>query len=223
MKHSLLLFTGLLLGTAGAASAQNTAQATTLPPAAHIKPAFNNVKATATFQVEPQVSSVGWIGRKVTGRHNGTVELKEGQLQVHNNQLVGGSFVVDMGTILDEDVEDAETNAKLVTHLKSDDFFGVAQHPTATFVIKSLKYTKVDDSGNNTLIAGVLTIKGKSMGLLFPAKVGIKNGLAAASGSVNVDRTKFDIRYGSNSFFDRLGDKAIDNDFTLNFNIIAKQ
>jgi hypothetical protein len=75
---------------------------------------------------------------------------------------------------------------------------------------------------NNVNVTGDLTIKGITKPVTFPAKVGVKNGVAAASGTAVVDRTKYDIRYGSKSFFEGIGDKAIDNDFSLTFNVIAK-
>jgi polyisoprenoid-binding protein YceI len=114
------------------------------------------------------------------------------------------------------------SNEKLVGHLKSDDFFSVEKNPTATFVITSVAPLKGDACGNNATITGDLTIKGKTNPLSFPAKVGVKNGMAAASGTATIDRTKYDIRYRSKSFFESIGDKAIDDTFTLTFNVIAK-
>ena len=178
--------------------------------------------AAQPYQVQPQLSTIGWVGKKVTGQHNGTVQFKSGQVLVKGTQITGGTFVVDMTSLKNTDLTDAETNGKLLGHLKSDDFFSVEKNPTATFVITSIKPLKGDASGNNATITGNLTIKGKTNSLSFPAKMGVKNGVAAASGTATVDRTKYDIRYGSKSFFESIGDKAIDDAFTLTFNVIAK-
>ncbi|GAA4369948.1 YceI family protein [Hymenobacter saemangeumensis] len=180
-------------------------------------------KGTA-YKVQPQLSTLGWVAKKVTGQHNGTVQFKEGTVLVQGNQVAGGTFVVDMNTIKVEDLTDANYNGKLVGHLKADDFFGVDKHPTATFVITKVAPIKgAAAEANNANITGNLTIKGITKPVTFPAKVGVKEGLASASGTAVIDRTQFDIRYGSKSFFESIGDKAIDNDFTMSFNVIAKQ
>ena len=180
--------------------------------------------ATASYKLEPQLSTLGWVGKKVTGQHNGTVEFKEGEVLVKGNQVVGGNFVVDMTTLKDEDIKDAGGNGKLIGHLKSDDFFSVEKNPTATFKITSLAPIKgAAADADNMTVTGDVTIKGITNSITFPAKVGVKHGLPAASGTATVDRTKYDIKFRSKSFFENLGDKVIDNDFTMTFNVIAKQ
>lgn len=179
-------------------------------------------KGAATYTVQPQLSTLGWVGKKVGGQHNGTVSLKDGSVQVKGNQLVGGTFAFDMSSIKVEDLKDAEWNGKLVGHLKNDDFFAVDKNPTATFVITSVKPIKADANGNNAQITGNLTIKGKTNPVTFPAKVGVKDGVASASGVATVDRTKYGVQYGS-TLFGAAADKAIDDNFTLSFNVIAKQ
>lgn len=179
--------------------------------------------ADKTYKVQPQLSTLGWDGKAVTHGHNGTVQFSGGDLLVRGNQLVGGTVMVDMKTIKATDIKDAETNTKFMGHITSDDFFGVSAYPTATFKITKVAYVKGAAAGaNNANITGDLTIKGKTNSITFPAKVGVKGGVAAASGTATVDRTKFDIKYGSKSFFDGIGDKAINDDFTLSFNVIAK-
>lgn len=177
--------------------------------------------APETYKVQPQLSTLGWTGKKVGGQHSGTISLKEGTVQVKGSQLVGGTFVVDMTSLKNTDLTDADYNAKLVGHLKSEDFFGVEKNPTATLVITSVKALKGDAAGNNVTITGNLTIKGKTNPLSFPAKVGVKNGVAAASGTASIDRSKYDVKYGS-TLFGAAADKAIDDVFTLSFNVIAK-
>ena len=180
--------------------------------------------ADKTYKVQPQLSTLGWVGKKVTGQHDGNVQFKDGSVLVRGNQIVGGTFVVDMNTLKVTDIKDADTNGKLVGHLRSEDFFSIDKNPTATFKItKVATLKKADAAGNNANITGDLTIKGITQSITFPAKTGVKGGLASASGTATIDRTKFDIKYGSKSFFESIGDKAIMDDFTLSFNVIAKQ
>ncbi|UYZ65036.1 YceI family protein [Hymenobacter weizhouensis] len=185
-------------------------------------PGTDNAASTA-YKVQPQLSTLGWTGKKVTGQHDGTVQFKDGEVQVRGNQIVGGTFTVDMTSLKVTDIKDQDANGKLVGHLRSDDFFSIEKNPTATFKITSLAPLKGDANGNNATVTGDLTIKGITQKVSFPAKVGVKNGRAAASGTATIDRTKFDIKYGSKSFFESIGDKAIMDDFTLSFNVIAQK
>lgn len=156
--------------------------------------------------VDVDKSQVTWKAYKVTGSHAGTIALKSGTLSFEGDKLVGGEFNVDMTTITTTDIQ-GEYAKKLNGHLKSDDFFGVATHPTANIFFKTVKA-----SGKNsyTIIAD-LSIKGKSNPVTF--EISIYGNKATAS--LKVDRTKYDIRYGSSSFFDNLQDKAIYDEFDL--------
>lgn len=156
-------------------------------------------------------STVEWIGKKIGGAHNGEVKITSAFLDIKNGEIVGGKVVMDMTTITNTDLEDEGYNQKLVGHLKSDDFFGVEKYPTALFeVTKSTKF-----KNGNASVTGKLTLKGKTEEITFDVS---KSGVVY-SAKVEVDRSKFDIRYGSNSFFDNLGDKAIDDIFILKINL----
>jgi polyisoprenoid-binding protein YceI len=150
-------------------------------------------------------SSIEWKGEKVTGSHNGTIKLKEGYLEMDGDALTGGMFVVDMTTIEVTDLE-GNSKGKLEGHLRSDDFFGIKNHPTATLVVTSATPAK-----NGYKVEGKITIKGTTEPITFNL---VKNGDTATAKLV-IDRTKFGIRYGSGSFFDNLGDKTIYDDFEL--------
>lgn len=182
--------------------------------------AFKNPTKPVTYTVDAAKSTITWIGRKVTGSHNGTITLKSGSLNVDGKKVTGGSFVIDMTSIKNVDIKDAEGVAKLEGHLKADDFFGVTKFPTCNFVI-----TKVAGNGANVTVSGNLTIKGVTKPLSFPATVAVNadGTVSALAGKIIVDRTKYDIRYGSKSFFDSLGDKAIDDEFELNVKLVAKK
>jgi len=159
--------------------------------------------------VDLKLSKVTWKGYKVTGQHEGTINLKEGKLIFADNKLVSGNFIIDMTTLGSTDLE-GEWKGKLDGHLKSDDFFGVEKHPTANFVI-----TKVENNGTNYIVTGNLTIKNITNPITFDMTVNENS----ASAFLKIDRSKFDVRFGSPSFFNDLQDKAIYDEFDLNVNL----
>ncbi len=169
---------------------------------------------TTTLEANTEKSSIVWDAAKVTGTHTGTIELASGSLDFDGNVLVGGEFTVDMTTINTTDLE-GEWKDKLDGHLKSDDFFGVANYATSSFVITKAKRL----NAKNYEITGDITIKGITQSVTFPAEVDAK--AKSAKAKITLDRTKFNVRYGSNSFFDNLGDKAINDEFTLTVNIVS--
>ncbi|MEM7086101.1 MAG: YceI family protein [Bacteroidota bacterium] len=155
-------------------------------------------------------SSISWKGKKILGSHTGTINLKEGHLEMDGDQLVGGMFVVDMTSITVTDLEAGKGKEKLEGHLKSPDFFGIEAHPTATLLIN-----KATKEGNTYEVSADITIKGKTEAINFELEMG----KSAATTSFKVDRTKFGIRYGSGSFGDDLGDKAISDKFLLDVSL----
>lgn len=176
------------------------------------------------YKVDVAKSDLKWHAKKVTGEHMGNIALQSGEMQVNGNKIVGGTFVIDMNAITCTDIKDAEYNGKLIGHLKSDDFFSVEKNPTATFKINSVKPIANAAAGKpNATVTGDLTIKGITNQVSFPATLAVKNGVASAKADVTIDRSKFDVRYGSKSFFDNLGDKAIYDDFVVSLDVTAKQ
>lgn len=169
-------------------------------------------------------SNVKWHGEKVAGAHDGEIAVKDGQLLVADGELTGGEIVIDMTTITNTDLTAEEDNAKLVGHLKSDDFFGVEKHPTATFEITNATPIENAAAGAaNYNVEGNLTIKGKTEPVSFPAVVVVENGTVNAKADVTVDRSKYDVRYGSETLLGELGDKAISDEFIVTFDVTAKQ
>ncbi len=156
-------------------------------------------------KIEIKESTIKWKGKKVLGSHNGTIDLQSGYFEMEGDQLVGGKFVVDMTSISNEDLT-GDNRAKLEGHLKSDDFFGVSDHPTATLVINSA--TK---NADGYMVNGDITIKGTMLPITFD--MDMANGMATTG--LKIDRTKFGVRYGSGSFFDNLGDNTISDNFEL--------
>ena len=159
-----------------------------------------------TKKVDAAKSSINWLAKKVTGQHNGTVNLKEGVLVFKGAKLVGGSFTADMTSLTSTDLT-GEWLGKLNGHLKSEDFFGTEKFPTATLVFKTIAKKGADVYA----ITADLTIKG----ITKPVSFELTTTANSATTKFMVDRTVYDIRYGSKSFFESIGDKAIDNEFEL--------
>ena len=162
--------------------------------------------AAQTKTVDTSKSTVNWEGKKVTGQHSGTINLKSGTLIFKGNKLAGGTFTVDMTSLTATDIS-GQSQGKLNGHLKSEDFFGTEKHPTSILIFKTIA------AKSKTLytVTADLTIKDKTNPVTFDLT--IKGNTATTT--FNVDRTKYDIKYGSGSFFDNLGDKAIYDDFQL--------
>lgn len=178
---------------------------------------FINPVKESSFKVDVQKSNIAWNGKKVAGQHSGNIKLTGGTLSLNDGKLSNGSFNINMNSITCTDLQ-GEWADKLVGHLKADDFFGVEKFPTSSFVI-----TKVSPASAGTVnISGNLTIKGITKAISFPASMSVSgNTLTASAKGVKVDRTRYDIRYGSKSFFDSIGDKAIDDEFTLDITLVA--
>lgn len=177
------------------------------------------VEATSeSFTVNTEGSSIEWRGFKPTGQHNGTINLAAGSFDVYDGTIAGGNFTVDMNSIVDLDIPaDDEKNAKLVGHLKSADFFDVEKFPTATFEI-----TGLEENEGKTMLSGNLTLKEKTNNITFPVNISKENDtLSLSSETFTIDRSKWDVKYGSKSFFDNLGDKFINDDIEITVSVKA--
>ncbi|OEJ98878.1 lipid-binding protein [Flavivirga aquatica] len=170
------------------------------------------------FTANVSSSTIEWKGFKPTGSHNGTMHLKTGSINVVDGKIVGGSFLIDMTSIIVTDIpkEDAG-NAKLLEHLKNPDFFNVEKYPTATFEITSLK--EID---NKTMVSGNLTLKELKNNVTLPVTISNENNIISLiSDTFTIDRTKWNIKYKSKSIFGDLGDKFINDDIELKIIIKA--
>lgn len=155
-------------------------------------------------------SSIQWVGEKVVGSHQGMISLKSGELIYDDNQLVGGSFVIDMTSLTCTDLT-GEYKSKLEDHLKSDDFFGVNKFETASLSINKV----IEIKSKSHSVTAELTIKGITKTINFVAQIDENN----LNANIKIDRTKFDVKYGSGSFFDDLGDNMIYDEFELIVNL----
>jgi len=205
------------------------------------------VSEDGVYNVEVSTSTLAWTGSKtfVEGYEDtGSIALSEGSLEVVDGRLAGGSFVVDMTTIQTVSTGLGSGSANLDKHLEREDFFSVEEYPEAMLVITDVvpaeDFTNMVDSdeeaeaseeegdtkeawdGVTYQVTGDLTIKGNTHPVLFIAEVYEgEAGAVVAEANIRIDRSKYDVRYGSGSFFDDLGDKAIDDIFTLDVMLVA--
>ncbi len=176
-------------------------------------------------------SKVHWTGTKPTGEHYGVVGLKDGYLMFEDGQISGGNFVIDMTSIQVDDLEDPEMNQKLTGHLKSEDFFEVESYPTATFEITNVEPAgdvsgEVLDDGfePDVKITGNLTMKDSTKSVSFYATVDeVGDKIDATSNTFIIDRSEWNVRYGSRSFFDDLQDQFIYDDIALKIDLSAEK
>jgi polyisoprenoid-binding protein YceI len=157
-------------------------------------------------------SNVHWLGKKVTGQHEGNIKLKNGNLKINGNKIEGGSFTIDMTSIVCTDITDVETNKKFIGHVTTGDFFEVDKYP-----ISSLEITKVRGSR----ITGNLTIHGVTQPISFTYSSSKDKNSMKVTAQLTIDRTAYGIKYGSKNFFASIGDKAIDDLFTLDVTLVA--
>ena len=175
-----------------------------------------------TLQVDLENSQIKWIGRKVTGEHAGTLNLSEGWVVMEKNTVLGGKFVFDMASITNIDIESPEWKQKLEDHLKTEDFFHTDSFPHAILEIKGRQLVVIDNSNKSEQILAELTIKGITHEIKFPYDLTKSQNNLTAEGSLDIDRTLYNIQYNSGKFFEDLGDKLIYDDFTVEFRVQTK-
>jgi polyisoprenoid-binding protein YceI len=171
----------------------------------------------APATVNKTESQVRWEASKVTGTHWGYVPLKNATLDYSGGKIKGGSFDMDMVNLTVEDLTDAKSKGNLTGHLKSDDFFSVEKFNTSSFKITEAK----SSNGTDYTITGNLTIKGITQKISFPAKVSVAGKKVTATGQIKFDRTKFEIKYRSGSYFEDLADKMIYDEVKLDVKLVA--
>lgn len=173
----------------------------------------------ATFQIQTSSSTLQWTGKKVLGLHTGSIQIAGGHLQFINNQISGGEIEVDMSSIVITDIPDPETNQTFLAHLRHEDFFAVESYPISHLSVQR----SVHVEKNRHRIEGHLTIKNLRHPVSFYADIEIFNDTLHATGELVIDRTLYNMRYGSGKFLDNLGDKLIYDEFSLQFKLIAQQ
>ena len=186
--------------------------------AMHAQPSNNSVNGDAViYNANTENSTVNWVGKKVTGSHEGTIDINAANFVLSDGDLIGGYVIIDMTSIKDTDLNE-KMQAKLEGHLSSDDFFSVEEFPEASLIVTEVSKVETEDANYN--VKGNLTIKGHTHPTEFPVMV-TKNdddGLSVV-GSLIFDRSLYEVKYRSGKFFKDLGDKIIYDDITLSFDV----
>lgn len=171
------------------------------------------------FIIQKAGSQINWTGKKVLGLHTGTIELESGHIHITNELISGGKITIDMSTIQITDISDQKTAGQFHAHLLNDDFFAVDQFKTADLTISGS-----ESLGNNKqTVSGLLTIKGITQPVEFTTTCEQFTDFLHATGEIIIDRTRYNIRYGSGKFFDNLGDSLIHDHFVLQFKLIGQK
>ncbi len=173
----------------------------------------------AKFSIQKSSSTVNWTGKKVLGLHTGTIHVSHGHLELSDQKILGGEVVIDMTSIMITDIDDFKTNQNFKDHLFHDDFFSVDHYPTAKLTVTG--GAPLNDSRYS--IEGVLTIKDIAQPVSFTAKVEVFADTLHSLGEIVIDRTLYNIRYGSGKFISNLGDTLIYDDFVLQFKLIGQR
>ncbi len=173
-------------------------------------------------RIDPAGSKLIWTGKKVTGEHTGGINVKEGSITWGKEGLVGTTVVIDMNTITCTDLSGGGAE-KLVGHLKSPDFFNTAEFGAATFKSTSIEPIRAAKPGQpNYKVTGDLTIKGITHPVTFDALAWHDGTVIRAAANLVFDRSKYDVRFRSATFFPDLGDKVIEDNVSLTFDVSAK-
>ena len=182
---------------------------------------INNTVFAEKIQIDTAKSHLTWLGKKLGEDHGGVISLKSGFIEIDDEELTGGEFVIDMNSIENTDIESPTYKKKLEDHLKADDFFNVAKFPEGKFVVKRVKNAKIPT--NEALIIGELTIKGITHTVQLPVMLKNLGGTYTGKGKTQIDRTKWEVKYNSKSFFSaaELGDKLIYDDIDIGVNLVT--
>lgn len=187
---------------------------------------LSNINTTDTSiegakEFDTTASSVKWTGSKTLIKNyydNGTIKIKSGNAVFSKGILTEGEVVFDMTTITATSTGKGDGEDRLSGHLKSADFFSVEKFPEAKFVTTSVNHV----AGDTYMLTGDLTIKDITHQTTFPTEIVTINGKVTIEGTATIDRTLYDVRFGSTKFFKDLGDNVINDEFTLVFKVVTK-
>lgn len=172
----------------------------------------------AQFKIQKSSSIVNWTGKKVLGLHTGSINIADGFIEITDNLIKSGEIQIDMTSIVITDIEDKKNHDDFLAHLKNDDFFAVDKFKIAKLVISGSEKTE----NNKLKVDGMLTIKDISHPVSFIASVEIFTDFLHSLGEIVIDRTLYNIRYGSGKFLQNLGDNLIYDDFVLQFKLVGQ-
>lgn len=170
------------------------------------------------YSYNATASTVYWEGSKPGGQHHGTIQVVKGSAKTDGDQIIGGTFELDMSTIRNEDVDNDGMRERLLNHLRSEDFFYVEKYPTSTFKIASVEQMK--DEPSMHMVTGDLTIRGNTRQVSFPAEISMDEKLIhARTGQIVLDRTQWDVNHQSKSVFAGLKDNFINDEMIIKLDV----
>ena len=206
----ILLLAGALVLSACGTTKDNKEKSVVTTPTQESKPIV-----VGNYLIDTENSKINWHAEKFIGKaHDGTVKIKSGEVSF-NNDSSKGTVIIDMTTITE-----SENTTQLINHLKSADFFDVTKFPESKIELTKIVPTK--DGINTYEVFGNLTIKDKTNPIAFNAVITGGSDTATLNGKFSIDRTLWNVKFGSNKFFDNLADKAIRDDIDYNISISAK-
>lgn len=222
MKKAMLLYGAALLLSAVVVSCGQTPEGEKVEAQEKVETTTSENTSGMAYSVDTEASKITWTGGKLVGNsHTGYIQLKEGQLNVEGGNLTGGKFVIDMNTITDTDIENPEKRQDLEGHLKSDDFFNVGAHPTATFEIAQVEPAPDKPDATHT-ITGNLMMKGITKSVTIPANISMEEGMIKAiTPQFVIDRTQWEVMYGA-SALGVVKDNIIKDEVALVIDLTAK-
>lgn len=187
------------------------------------KAATNTEPVTATYAIDAQASTVEWEGTKlIGGGHQGVIPIADGMLETSDDMLVGGRVTLDVNGLQNTDLTEEDGKGKLEGHLKSEDFFDVAQYPTAAFEITQVVPAANAEDGHNYDITGNLTLKGTSRSITIPASITMEGDMVrATTPDFVIDRTEWGMQYGSGDIEGIAQDNIINDEVGLRLNLVA--
>ena len=188
------------------------------------KDSASSAALTRVLRIDPEGSLVEWTGRNLASKHHGTIRITKGEIRVEDGRAKSGEAVLDMTSIASTDIEDADMARMLADHLKSDDFFDAAKYPEAHFMLREIAPIPGGTPGANThSVRGALTMKGIEHPVAFEAAMGeTAEGDFAAQAGFDLDRTKWNVLYGSGKFFERLGKHLVNDAISIQLRIVAR-
>ena len=176
-----------------------------------------------TYRIDVEKSSLEWIGRNLNNRHHGRIDIREGELVIRGGWPHEGSIVLEMSSITNVDLQDTEWRDLLIRHLKSDDFFAVERFPSASFQLTGwVTQHGVSPGAPNGIATGDLTIRDVTRTISFPAIVAPQaDGGIKAHAAFDIDRTLWNVCYGSGKLFERLGMHLVHDVISLELFILT--
>ncbi len=185
-------------------------------------------ETSATYAVSTEGDEIHWVGFKTYSDrvHNGTIQVSEGEFITENGEIVGGTFIIDMNSIYNEDVpEEGDYNkAKLHGHLKSADFFDVENHPTATFTITDMAPAENAENGATHMVSGNLKMRGVEKNITVPAKVNVTEEMISfETPEFTIDRTQWNVEALSTSIEGLAKEQLVDDNIKLKIDLKASK